>query len=85
MIDSDEIIRTFEENFKKMSYEEREKYLKEMGFSFGTDVNPQTKGVLHYAGRIKMRRRSAASTNVRKKKKEADNVYIGARIAKNKA
>lgn len=39
MIDSNEIIQNFEENFKKMTYEEREKYLKDMGFSFGTPNN----------------------------------------------
>ncbi len=33
------IIETFKENFQKMSYEEREEYLKEYGFSFG---NPTT-------------------------------------------
>ena len=36
MIDSKEVVRIFEENFKKMSYDEREAYLKKMGFSFGT-------------------------------------------------
>ena len=30
MIDSKEIIRNFEENFTKMTYEEREKYLKDV-------------------------------------------------------
>lgn len=35
MIDPNEAIRAFKEKFGKMSYSEREKYLKEMGFSFG--------------------------------------------------
>lgn len=35
MINSIEIIRSFEDFFKKMSYEERESYLKDMGFSYG--------------------------------------------------
>ena len=30
MIDSKEIIRSFEENFTKMTYEEGEKYLKDV-------------------------------------------------------
>ena len=39
MIDSKEIIQNFEENFTKMTYEEREKYLKDVEFSFGEPNN----------------------------------------------
>lgn len=36
----DEIINTFRKNFEAMSYEEREEYLKENGFSFGSCDEP---------------------------------------------
>ena len=39
MIDSKEIIQNFEENFTKMTDEEREKCLKDVEFSFGAPNN----------------------------------------------
>lgn len=37
MIDQNKAIQAFKEKFEKMSYSEREQYLKDMGFSFGDD------------------------------------------------
>ena len=37
MIDSKKAISAFQEKFSKMSYDEREEYLKKMGFSFGDE------------------------------------------------
>lgn len=49
MADTNKLLRDFETFFKKMSYDEREAYLKEMGFSFGTSAsshrNPKRTGV----------------------------------------
>ena len=40
MIDSKKAISAFQEKFSKMSYDEREEYLKKMGFSFGEEKKP---------------------------------------------
>ncbi len=37
MIDPNEAVQAFKEKFSKMSYSEREQYLKKMGFSFGDE------------------------------------------------
>ncbi|MCI8603397.1 MAG: hypothetical protein HFE79_04540 [Ruminiclostridium sp.] len=37
MIDPNEAVQAFKEKFSKMSYDEREQYLKKMGFSFGEE------------------------------------------------
>lgn len=37
MINPDKAVQAFKEKFSKMSYEEREQYLKEKGFSFGNE------------------------------------------------
>ena len=37
MIDPKEAVQAFREKFSKMSHSQREQYLKDMGFSFGTE------------------------------------------------
>lgn len=46
MINPDEAIQAFKEKFSKMSYDEREQYLKKMGFSFGTESTNKKKNAL---------------------------------------
>ena len=39
---ADEIVETFKKKFESMTYEEREEYLKENGFSFGEPEDEKT-------------------------------------------
>lgn len=41
MVNPQEVLRVFEKEFKKMSYEEREKYLASVGFSYGVPKRPR--------------------------------------------
>ena len=43
MIDTNKAMRAFKEKFSKMSYAEREEYLKKMGFSFGDENSEKRK------------------------------------------
>ena len=91
MIDPNEIIQNFEENFKKMSYEEREAYLKDMGFSFGTPERSQKTFVSAKGVRPTVRtytqgsRVAMAGYATKRKKNGPDTVRVGVRAAKSKA
>ena len=39
MIDKKEVLEAFKEKFSKMTYEEREAYLKKMGLAFQKNIN----------------------------------------------
>ena len=90
MIDPNEIIRNFEENFKKMSYEEREAYLKDMGFSFGTPERSRktfvsAKGVRPTARTYaQVSRVAMARCATKRKKNGTDTARVGVRAAKSK-
>ena len=91
MIDPNEIIRNFEENFKKMSYEEREAYLKDMGFSFGTPERSRNAFVSTNSVRPAVRahaqvsRAAMVKCTTKRKKNGTDTVRVGVRTAKSKA
>ena len=91
MIDPNEIIRNFEKDFKKMSYEERETYLKDMGFSFGTPERSKKTFVSAKGIRPTVRactqvsRVAMAGCATKRKKSGPDTVRAGIRTAKSKA
>ena len=91
MINPNEIIQNFEENFKKMSYEEREAYLKDMGFSFGTpERSPKTfvsaKGVCPTVRTYTQVSRVVMAGCATKRKKNGPYTgRVGVRAAKGKA
>ena len=96
MIDPNKVVRNFEKFFESLSYEERENYLKEMGFSFGTPEHPQNAllpdKIVHPLFEPVFQSAPDSLTllytdQLRKKEKKSstDTVRMNDRLAKNKA
>ncbi len=62
MINPNEAIKAFEEKFNNMSYEEREKYLNRMGFSF---ESRRATSQIRYSQKKKTAARHATSVSYR--------------------
>ena len=87
MIDPNEVIRNFEENFKKMSYAERETFLKDMGFSFGKPERSRNPKSVRPAVRSNAQASHATVVQYvpKRKKGRTGTIRLGVRVAKNKA
>lgn len=87
MIDPNDAIQAFKDKFSKMSYDEREQYLKEKGFSFGYEsAKRKTTSIHSRSGMVgkKVHANLCVSKVPAMRKKATKIALVGAMVAKTK-